>query len=144
MTVTVENPSKVAIENNDLPIVTYNGGIPRSREYSNNHYAQQAIDKEAAEAAKLDPKNFPLTRFQFSVALNEMGKSMDDLRAAINGAIPAGVQRSVALAAIENPPGDAYNRDNPLFSNDDILTALGLDAATVDATWMAVKDIQSV
>lgn len=86
----------------------------------------------------------PLTRFQFSVALNLMGKSIDDLKAAINGAISDPIQKAVAMAAIENPPGDHYNRDNALFAHPDILAALGLTAAQIDATWNQVKAIQSV
>jgi hypothetical protein len=103
-----------------------------------------AIDAEANAPPSTDPADYPLTRFQFKAALNLMGKTVADLEAAVAAGITDPVQKAFALAAISDPPGDTYQRNNPLFANADILTALGLTAAQIDTIWMQVKDVRSV
>lgn len=98
-------------------------------------------DQRAADA--VDPEKHPLTLFQFNVALKLLNKTKAELEAAVAGAITDPIQQAVALSAIDHPPNGMYHRDNALFSNPDILSALSLTASQIDTTWLQVKDIQS-
>ena len=90
--------------------------------------AARLAEVEAAARKKLEP-------WRFWTVVDEAFPE-DGLRAAIKTAFAnAPGKRAAALAKLNNPPGGAFDRDDDLFADADLMAELGLTAEEIDALW---------
>lgn len=86
-------------------------------------------------APKIDNTYPPLEKWRFWSIVRMPGSVGEaNLRAAIAGH-PDAAFVAVAVSMLDDPPSGLYWRSNPLFANAAILSALGLNAAAVNALW---------
>ena len=84
---------------------------------------------------QLDDIYAPLEPWRFW-AIIEMPGSVGEanLRATIDAHIDP-VFKAIAKAKLNNPPGGSYTRSDALFTNEDLLTAVGIDEDTINSLW---------
>lgn len=88
----------------------------------------QAAKMQAAARRKLEP-------WRFWTVVNKTFPE-DGLRKAIEAAFARDTdKRARALAKLDHPPGGAFDRDDPLFEDADLMGALGVDAGLIDSLW---------
>ena len=130
----------VASQNGHLSLLTkkVNGKtVQLSRDESNKVYAGWAKATVEAAAAKLDPKNFPLTNIQFHAMVDFL--EMDGPVRAVLDAMPKGIQRSMAIKRYEN--STSYDRNDPLVAAIAASDVVALSDADLDAAWMEAKEL---
>lgn len=96
--------------------------------------AADLAEWEAHVAATSNVLGHPLTRRQVRAALASAGLSRTAVPDAIETIVDP-LERDLALIDWEDAP--YYMRSHPLFNNADLMAALGLNPATIDAMWVA-------
>lgn len=92
---------------------------------------------QLAEAPPAEPNDKPpLEPWRFWSILDIAGPGGDALRAVI-GSHPDPMFRAMAKARLNNPPGGYFRRSDAMFANAELLGAMGMNAASVDALWDA-------
>lgn len=89
--------------------------------------AQEEAQRQAAEAQA--KRHLP--KWKFWATLDLAGKS-NAVRTAVDG-ISDAQRRAVVKARLEHT--ETYDRDDPLFADPELLAALGMTTADVDALW---------
>lgn len=84
-----------------------------------------------------NPTDFPLTPFQFGVALRILGLTRDTLAALVAPLFTDPLERAVAIEAVYSSP--LYNRDNPLFNL--VAPLINKTPDELDVIWLSLKDI---
>jgi len=98
------------------------------REAEESEMAARLAVMQAAARKKLEP-------WRFWTVVNKTFPE-DGLRNAIKAAFANDIdKRAEALAKLDNPPGGTFDRDDPLFTDADLMAVLGLNAAAIDALW---------
>jgi hypothetical protein len=112
---------------------------PEAERYQVGGYWVDAIGGEPTEPevlAVLNPPQplAPLDQWRFWSVLEGAGLA-DTLWAAVD-ALP-GPAATVARNKLRYPPGGRFDREDALFADPDLLSAMNLDAAGVDTLWRA-------
>ena len=90
--------------------------------------AARMAEMQAAAKKKLPPWRF--------WAIVDQRFPNDGLRTAIRTAFANDPDKlSVAIAKLANPPDQVFDRDDPLFADDDLMAQLGLTTEAIDALW---------
>lgn len=111
--------------------------VQLSREESDAIYAEWDKNYKAQEAAKLDPKSYPLTNVQFHAMVDFLG--VDEQIRKVFDAMPASMAKSMAVKRYEN--STEYNRDDELLNQVAADPAIALSAEEIDKAWMEAKDL---
>ena len=98
--------------------------------------AAESAAMDALRAPSTDPRDYPLTAWQFKAVVNQMGNA-NTIRTAINQLPDTLEGRHAAMAKFEH--GTLFHRDHPLVAQ--VAQIIGMTEAEMDAKWLEAKDL---